>query len=182
MRRRTSRPSSTGSQTTSAPSSAAQRRCSGCLAAARSAGRGEVAEGGDGEQPEGAGAEDDDRCPADTGGEGAVHPARRRLDHHRGVVAHGVGHGVQLTLVGHHGDAPAAAGRAAEAALQAGLETAEGDAFAVAEIASGARRAGGVDAAGNAAEDGFEHGARSSSRSPTTSWPGVNGKLTMGSK
>ena len=51
-----------------------------------------------------------------------------------------VGHRVQLAGVGDHLGGPAAAGVAAEAGLQPGLEVAEGDALAVAQVASGARR------------------------------------------
>ena len=54
-------------------------------------------------------------------------------------------------------------------------------ALAAAEVAAGARRADGVDAAGDAAEHRLEHDAACRRRvSPTTSWPGTNGNETIG--
>ena len=91
--------------------------------------------------------------------ERGVDGAGGRLDHHGGLVAHVVGHGVELAGVGDHRRAPAAAGVAAEAGLQPGLEVAEGQPLAVAEVAAGAGRAGRVDAAGHAAEHRLQHDA-----------------------
>ena len=67
------------------------------------------------------------------------------------------GTGVQLARVGDHLRRPAAAGVAAEARLQAGLEVAERDPLAVAEVAALAGGAHRRDAAGDAAEHRLEH-------------------------
>ena len=138
-----------------------------------------VPQGGDGEQAERAGADERDPAGVDLGG--GVHGAGRGLDDHRRLVGQVGGHRDELALVGDHQRRPPAAGALAEAALQAGLEVAEADALAVVDPSLGARRAHRADAAGHAAEHGHHHGALPSSRSPTTSWPGVNGNDTIGS-
>ena len=67
------------------------------------------------------GAEDDDGVTLpDRVAEGGVDRAGGRFDHHGGLVAHVVGHGVELAGVGDHRRAPAATGVAAVARLQPG--------------------------------------------------------------
>ena len=115
------------------------------------------AQRGDGEQAEGAAADERDLAGVDLGG--GVHGAGGGLDEHRGLVGEVGGHRDELALVGDHQRRPAAAGALAEAALQAGLEVAEADALAVVDPSVGARRAHRADAAGDAAEDGHDDGA-----------------------
>ncbi len=88
---------------------------------------------------------------------------------------------------------PSAPGVGAEPDLQPRGEMAEGDPLASARATLGAGRAGRDDAAGDAAEHGLDHhpgrrrrhppvGRAGASITPTTSWPGTKGKLTMSSK
>ena len=122
--------------------------------------RGVLPSGGGDAESERAGAHHDDHR---AGLEVRHHRVDRtcgRLDHDGGVVAHVVGNGVQLRLVGDHEGRPAAARVAAEARLQPRLDVPERDALAVAEIAAGARRAEGRDAPSDATEHRLEHDAR----------------------
>ena len=64
---------------------------------------------------------------------------------------------MQLTDMGDHAGGPAAAGVAAEPALQAGLDGAERDAFAVTKVAAGACLTDRIDTASDAAEHGLDH-------------------------
>ena len=136
--RRTARPSSAGSTTVVGAELAASSRCSGCLATATTVPawvkRRRAAMVSRPRVPAPSTTTVSSTPPA-TGGQGAVHGAGGRLDHHGGLVGHVVGHGVELARVGDHERRPAAAGVAAEAGLQARLEVAEGDALAVAEVA-----------------------------------------------
>ena len=66
-----------------------------------------------------------------------------RLDEHRSLVGHVVADAVQLALVGDELGRPAAAGRAAEPGLDAGLEIAGGEVGVVVAVTGcGARRTG----------------------------------------
>ena len=121
----------------------------------------------------------------DLGGDRGVHRARGGLDHHGVVVGQGVGHPMELRLVGHEpARRPTPAGVGAEPDLQARRQVAEGDTLAPAGAAFGARRAGRDDAARHAPEDGLDHdpGVGVVERSRRTSWPGTKGKLTTSSK
>jgi hypothetical protein len=116
-------------------------------------------QGGDGEQAEGAGADDGDGVVGpDVGGERGVDRAGGGLDHHRGLVAHVVGHRVQLARWATMASTSRRRCRSRSRSA-ARLEAAEGDALAVAEVAVGRRRAHRVDAARDAAEHRFEDDA-----------------------
>ena len=137
----------------------------GQLALLRVLGRGDegagtdvAAYGGDGAQADGARPEHDDgRRLIDPRPEGGVDRAGGRLDHHRRLVGHVVGDGVELALVRHHGRRPTTARVGAVADLQAGLELAQGEVLAAAGQAGGAERAGRVDPSGPAAEHRLDH-------------------------
>ena len=66
---------------------------------------------------------------------------------------------MQLTDVSDHARGPTAAGVAAKAALEAGTDVAECDAFAVAEVASCACCTHWVDATGDTTKHGFNNNA-----------------------
>ena len=158
--RRTRRGISSGSHTVSAPSSAASRRCSGCLAAAmmvpapvkwRSAATLQ--------QAEGAGAEHDhDVALGDAGARAActAHAVGSTITAASSLRSSGTD---ELALVGDHERAPAAAGVGAEAGLQPGLEVAEGDALAVLMSPGRAAGHGGSMPRAHAAEHRLEHDA-----------------------
>ncbi|CAB4322592.1 unannotated protein [freshwater metagenome] len=88
-----------------------------------------------------------------------MHRARGGFHHDGGFVAERLGYGMQLADMGDHPGGPAAARVAAEAALQARLDGTEGNAFAVSEVAAGARRAHRIDATGDATEHGLDDNA-----------------------
>ncbi len=93
--RRTARRSSPGSTTVVAPSSLASSRWAGCLAAATiGPARVKRRSAAMVSRPEGARADHDHGRPVGVagGGQRAVHRARGRLDHDRGLVAHVGGH------------------------------------------------------------------------------------------
>ena len=111
----------------------------------------------DGEQPQGAAA---DQCdPAGVHLGGRVHGTGGGFHDHGRLVGQLGRHRDQLALVGDHERRPAAAGALAEPALEARLDVAEADALAVVDAALGARRAHRVDASGDAAQDGHHDGA-----------------------
>ncbi len=159
LARRTARAISPGSTTWWAPRRRARAFWVGCLATARIVqGRPNWARAAMVNRPRAPAPSTTTRSPrAHVGGQGPVHGTRGGLDHHRGLVAPVVGDGVELAGVSHHAGRPAPAGVAAEPGLQAGLDGAEGDALAAAEVATGARRADGVDAPGHAAQHRFHH-------------------------
>ncbi len=111
----------------------------------------------DGEQPQGAAADQCDTAGVHLGGR--VHGTGGWLHDHRRLVGQLGRHRDQLALVGDHERRPAATGALAEPALQARFDVAEADALAVVDAALGARRAHRADASGNAAQDGDHDGA-----------------------
>ena len=118
------------------------------------------AERGDRAETERARPDDGNGVAGDAGCDRGVDRARRRLDHHRGLVAHPVGHAVQLALVGDERGAPAAARVGAEAGLQTGLQVAEGETLASIGGALGTGFARRVDAAGRAGQHGLDDDTR----------------------
>ena len=91
-------------------------------------------DGGEGQQPNGAGADDHGLVPLVT--KRGVRSARGGLDQYGSFVAE-VGRYVdELAWVSDHRVAPATARVAAEAALQAGLEMAERDPFAQVDLSA----------------------------------------------
>ena len=124
-------------------------------------------ESGDRGEAHRAGAEDgDDRLGGRVDGrragghQGGVDAAGERLDEHGPLVGHVVGDRVELAVVGPEPRRPAAAGRAAEAGLDAGLEASRrqvGVVVAVGRRGALERRG---EAAGGVTEHRFEHDAR----------------------
>ncbi len=200
--RRTARASWSGATTVSAPRHSASWRWWRVLGpdhhrAAGRRGRTTWSEGGHHGQAEGAGPDHRHRVARfHAGRQDGVDGAGGGLDHDGVLVGEGLGHGVELGGVGDQaGGGPAAAGVGAEPGLEAGLEVAEGHVAAQAGVALGALGAERADVAGGATEHRLDDrpGARSaagvrrgrsrrSSSTPTTSWPGTKGKLTMSSK
>ena len=130
--------------------------------------------------------------PADERG---VHGAGRRLDHDRVLVGERVGHGVELGARGRRGRRWTSRRRCRRSSRSAarGRGGRRPRCSHSAGVALGARRAGRVDAAGAQPSTGSTTtrvpGQRTagvvgppSSSTPTTSWPGTKGKLTMSSK
>ena len=125
-RRRTARANWSGGTTWSAPSEAASSRWRACLAPTMTVhgavGRTSVVEGGDGGEPQGAGAHHGHQVTVgDVGRQGGVHRTGGRFDHDGVLVGQCVGYGVQLAGVGHQRcGRPTAAGVGAVAGLQSG--------------------------------------------------------------
>ena len=140
------------------------------------------AERGDRAETERARSDDGDGVAGDAGGDGGVDRARGRLDHHRGLVAHPVGHAVELALVGDERGAPAATrcrcrSRSAGRAAGGRRRCARTDRWRPRHTLRTAGRCRGPRTPAPARR----RRAVPSSRSPTTSWPGTNGNETMGS-
>ena len=111
-----------------------------------------------------------------------MHGAGRRLDHDRRLVAPAVGTSWSWQLVGDQGQRPAPAGVGAvtrSAGRAAGGRRRGRSQWLVRPAAHAAARR--VDAPDRAVSTGSITTRRPSSASATTSWPGTNGKLTIGS-
>ena len=93
-----------------------------------------------------------------------VQRAGERLDQHGVLVGEVVGHGVQLRLVGDEALAPAAAGLAAEAGLQARGDVAVGRVAAQRAAGPARTRGRAAEAAGGAAERGLDDDALAAAR------------------
>ncbi len=111
-----------------------------------------------------------------------MHGAGGRLDHDRRLVAPAVGHLVQLQFVGDQGQRPAAAGVGA-VIRSAGRAAGGRRPGARSGWCGPPRRAGraGRCPGRRQCRTGSITTRRPSAASPTTSWPGTNGKLTIGS-
>ena len=108
-----------------------------------------MAQGGHRHQAHGPGPQHRHRGPRlDFGPQGGVNPARHRLDHDRQLVAHLIGHVVELGPVGYQLGGPAAPRGLAEAGLQAGLEMAAHQMPVVVAVAGGGSFEGRVEAPG----------------------------------
>ena len=121
------------------------------------AGRGQLAQGERGEQPDRPGAADEHPVVgAYAGAQRGVHGAGHRLDQQRLLVGVALGDHVHLAAVRRQLLAPAAAGVLAEPGLEAGRQVADGDPAAP---VGGAGRAvlAGLHAAGGAGQHRVEH-------------------------
>ena len=142
------------------------------------------------QQPDRAGPDDDDgRAGRDVHAPHRMHGARQRLDQYGPLVRQIVRDDVQLALMGDESPAPSATGVGAETGLQAGRQRTRGDVVAAA-LLSGFAPPALLGSARRARQHRVEHHpadprgtpGRSSSVSPTISWPGVNGIDAIGDR
>ena len=180
--------SRSGAQTSSAPNRRAAPSWPRCLATHRIVGaRLRGAQRGERQQPDRPRADHGDvLARLDVGDRGGVQRAGQRLDQHGVLVGQVVGHGVQLRLVRDQPLAPAAAGVAAVAGLQARPRRRR-------RSCAGTARAGRTRTRGTARRRAPSQPSagwsttRSPLRgpaaiSPTTSWPGTNGVLVSAAR
>ncbi len=134
-----------------------------------STGRGQVGQGGDDGEAQGAGAQHGHHVVvADAGAQNGMDGAGHGLDRDGIGIAEPFGHGEELTGVGHQAaGGPTAAGVGAVAGLQAGPDMTEGHPLAVADAAGRAGGAGRFDAAGRAPEHGLEDDPGAGRQGPT---------------
>ena len=108
--------------------------------------------------------------------------AGQRFDQDGPLVGHVVVDPVELRLVGPEPGRPSAPGRAAEPGLDPGFDPAVDRCGRDVGVVVAVARRGSVErelmTAGGMTQDRFEDDPLPSSSSPTTSWPGTNGKLT----